>query len=98
MTRLAYESHIRRGHRVCVEDYSPVIKLRKSFMVKDVKHPGVGEYVSHLDFITFLRYTLTREQDNLKRCVEWVDQDQAIFRINNKEEFAMEWFKYKVKV
>ena len=37
VTRLGYESHLRRGHWARVKDYCPKIKLRKSFMVKSEK-------------------------------------------------------------
>ena len=37
VTRLAYESHLRRGHGARVKDYSPLIRLRKNFMVKSIQ-------------------------------------------------------------
>ena len=100
VTRLAYESHLRRGHGARVTDYSPLIRLRKNFMVKQGDQRSHLDCRSDLEFVTFLRHILTVTGDDLdegsRRCAEWVDQEQCVFKINNKEQFAMEWYKFKV--
>jgi len=99
VTRLAYESHLRRGHNARVDQHSPLIKCKKKFCVKSEaqsSEPGDGSHrVGHqydLQFVTFLRHTLSSSETT---GGEWLDQDQAIFRITNKEVFARRWFAFK---
>ena len=105
VTRLAYESHLRRGHGARVKDYSPLIRLRKNFMVKSIEQTSSLDCRTDLEFVTFLRHILTSGLEvntptsichRAKRCAEWIDQEQSIFKINKREEFAMEWYKFKV--
>ena len=100
-TRLAYESHLRRGHGARVMDYHPVIRSKKMFSVKSEAQIGHVETQAgqsyDLQFVTFLRQRLCSGNQSLETsCVEWIDQDQGIFRINNRHQFATEWFRFKV--
>jgi hypothetical protein len=107
VTRLAYECHIRRGHVARVKDYSPQIRIIKTFSVKSEAQTSLPVAQSgqsyDLEFVTFLRNVLKLRQkvDTLQRaitCAEWIEQDQGIFRINNRQEFAMGWYCFKVTV
>jgi len=102
-TRLAYESHLRRGHSANVRDYSPVIRCKKIFEVKSEsqisnKESQVAQQYD-LDFVTFLRISLSptgkSDSDPQARLAEWVDHEQGIFRINNKSLFARSWYMFK---
>ena len=95
-TRLAYESHLRRGHGARVQDYTPVIRCKKGFSVCDESQTSkedsqAGEQYD-LQFVTFLRAAL--EDDG--SYAEWVDHEQGIFRINNRHSFARMWYRFKV--
>jgi hypothetical protein len=88
-----------------VKDYYPLIRLRKNFMVKSIEQASSLDCRTDLEFVTFLRHILTlgREVNTStsichqgKRCAEWIDQEQSIFKINNRDEFAMEWYEFKV--
>ena len=106
VTRLAYESHLRRGHGARVKDYCPLIRLRKNFMVNSEKKTSNLNCRNNLEFVTFLRHILSlgQEEEVISThtwhktipCAEWIDQDQGIFRINNRQEFAMGWCTFKV--
>jgi len=107
-TRLAYESHLRRGHGAKVKDYCPSIRIKKSFYVKsefrEIQTETQAGQPYDLEFVTFLRHTLSmgKEMDmsgnTLDKCIscaEWIDQDQGVFRINNREQFARGWYRFK---
>ena len=108
-TRLAYESHLRRGHGAKVKDYSPRIRSKRMFSVKseiqisNIKTQSGQPY--DLEFVTFLRHILSlgQELDQSRptwhkaiHCAEWINQDQGIFSINNTHEFTMRWYSFKV--
>jgi len=102
VTRLAYESHLRRGHNARVDQHSPLIKCKKKFCVKSEAHSSVpeaktgngnGQY--DLQFVTFLRHSLSQSGSE-KTGADWVDQDQAIFKIANRELFTKRWLAFKV--
>ena len=67
VTRLAYESHIRRAHGTNVKEYNPVIKLRKTLRVKsDTK-------VFSLDSRDELEFTI--EEEVAKQTIKnWLDK------------------------
>jgi len=101
VTRLAYESHLRRGHNARVDQHSPLIKCKKKFCVKSEAHSSVpeaktgngnGQY--DLQFVTFLRHSLSQSGSE-KTGADWVDQDQAIFKIANRELFTKRWLAFK---
>ena len=108
-TRLAYESHLRRGHGARVVDHEPVIRSKKEFHVKSEsqisdKDSQSGEQYD-LQFVTFLREALCSEKEQIdsgkswqrnSTDAEWIDQDQGIFRINNRHLFARKWSRFKV--
>jgi len=100
-TRLGYESHLRRGHGVRVPDYAPVIRCKGQFLVKSEAQSSNSESNVNqpydLQFVTFLREILGgKEKDPFHiSCVEWMDKDEAIFRIRNREEFARRWYSFK---
>ena len=103
VTRLAYESHLRRGHNARTDQHSPLIKCKKKFCVKseaqssggagEAARPGGGHQYD-LQFVTFLRHSLASTGTG----AAWLDQDQdqAIFRITNRDIFAKRWFAFKV--
>ena len=103
-TRLAYESHLRRGHGAKVKDYCSSIRIKKSFYVKsEVKsrHIEIQEGQPYdLEFVTYLRHILSLgdEFNHPVTYAEWVDQHQGTFRINSREQFAKGWYRYKVSV
>jgi len=101
VTRLAYESHLRRGHNARVDQHSPLIKCKKKFCVKSEAHSSVpeaktgngnGQY--DLQFVTFLRHSLSQSGSETTGA-DWVDQDQAIFKIANRELFTKRWLAFK---
>lgn len=97
VTRLAYESHLRRGHSARVDQHSPIIRCKKKFCVKSEAQSSqpearVGPY--DLEFVTYLRDRLSQGEGE-EVCASWVDQDQAIFRVNRREEFSGGWFAFK---
>lgn len=105
VTRLAYESHLRRGHSAKARDYHPQIRLKRRFGIKD-ENKGGGEGRSlaqyDLEFVTFLRGMLSigggEEQLSWHRALapaEWLDREQGIFKINNRQEFATSWYTFK---
>ena len=108
-TRLAYESHLRRGHGANVKDYSPLIRCKKMFSVKSEAQGSktetpVGQPYD-LQFVTFLRHILGVVQNRNTStsnchttipCAEWIDQDQGIFSINNRHQFSTMWAQFKV--
>merc|ERR1712045_478931 len=67
VTRLAFESHLRRGHNARTDEHSPLIKCKKKFCVKseaqssggagETARPGGGHQYD-LQFVTFLRHSL----------------------------------------
>jgi len=120
VTRLAYESHLRRGHSAKARDHLPQIRLKRRFGLKCENKPGgesrgLAQY--DLEFVTFLRGELTlatldtldtRDTQDTRGTreggppwrralapAEWLDRDQAIFRINNTQEFAKAWYTFK---
>jgi len=105
VTRLAYESHLRRGHSAKARDYQPQIRLKRRFGLKvDNKGGGDGRSLAQydLEFVTFLRGVLSigsgEEQLSWHRALapaEWLDREQGIFRINNRQEFATSWYTFK---
>ena len=108
-TRLAYESHIRRGHGVNVKSYSPLIRCKKNFFVKSKDdNESVPKNISQpydLTFVTFLRHILTLADEaggtssswhQTVTCAEWVQKDQGVFRINNRQELTTRWCSFKV--
>lgn len=100
VTRLAYESHLRRGHSARVDQHSPLIRCKKKFCVKSEAQSSqpearVGQPYD-LEFVTYLRQRLA-EGEKEAACASWVDQDQAIFRVNRREEFSGGWFAFKVR-
>jgi len=108
-TRLAYESHLRRGHGAKVNQYSPHIRCKKQFLVKsEAQNSKIETEVCQpydLQFVTFLRHILSTSkevnqsnnnwQGMVIPCADWVDQEQSIFRINNRHEFSLRWYKFK---
>ena len=120
VTRLAYESHLRRGHNTRPEHHSALIKCKKKFCVKSEAQTSghqveTSEKQYDLQFVTFLRTNLAfpaqpwlhqsqarsdfidqSQSDKRNALVSWVDQDQGIFRIINKDQFSKEWFAFKV--
>ena len=108
-TRLAYESHLRRGHGVKVKDYSPLIRCKKMFSVKSEAQSSKTEIQVcqpyDLQFVTFLRQILGMVQESNAPpsnwhktipCAEWIDQVQGIFKINNRHQLSTMWAKFKV--
>jgi hypothetical protein len=108
-TRLAYESHLRRGHGVKVNDYSPLIRCKKKFSVKSEALSSNTEtqvcQQYDFQFVTFLRHILgIIEETNTSTsnwhktipCAEWINQDQGIFKINNRHQFSTMWSTFKV--
>merc|ERR1711936_1232388 len=105
VTRLAYESHLRRGHSAKARDYQPQIRLKRRFGLKvDNKGGGEGRSLAQydLEFVTFLRGMLSigsgEEQLSWHRALapaEWLDREQGIFKINNRQEFATSWYTFK---
>jgi len=105
VTRLAYESHLRRGHSAKARDYQPQIRLKRRFGLKvDNKGGGEGRSLAQydLEFVTFLRGMLSigsgEEQLSWHRALapaEWLDREQGVFRINNRQEFATSWYTFK---
>ena len=54
-----------------------------------------------LQFVTYLRHILTmgKEMNQTKMakpCAQWVDSDQSIFIITNRQEFSRRWYTFKV--
>eukprot|EP00090_Calanus_glacialis_P036228 TRINITY_DN6181_c1_g1_i14.p1 TRINITY_DN6181_c1_g1~~TRINITY_DN6181_c1_g1_i14.p1 ORF type:complete len:302 (-),score=67.74 TRINITY_DN6181_c1_g1_i14:18-923(-) len=98
-TRLAYESHLRRGHGARVMDYHPVIRSKKIFSVKSEALIGHREPQSgqpyDLQFVTFLRQRLCSGKQSLETSVEWIKQEHGIFKINNRHQFATAWYRFK---
>jgi len=103
-TRLAYESHLRRGHGAKVKDYCPLIRIKKTFCVKSEAQSSKTDTQTvlpyDLEFVTFLRHMLSSgdkmdRSSNILNSVEWIDQHQGMFRINNREQFAMGWCSFK---
>ena len=103
VTRLAFESHLRRGHNARTDEHSPLIKCKKKFCVKSEAQSsgGAGEaarpaggHQYDLQFVTFLRHSLASAGSG----AAWLDQDhdQAIFKITNRDNFAQRWFAFKV--
>ena len=108
-TRLAYESHIRRGHGENVKSYSPLIRCKKNFFVKSkADNESLSKTTSQpydLTFVTFLRHILALAEEaggtssswhKTVNCAEWVEKDQGIFRINNRQELITRWCSFKV--
>lgn len=126
VTRLAYESHLRRGHNAKVDQHSPLIKCKKKFCVKSEAQSSQHHDSSEtrhqqydLEFVTFLRTHLSpsspsvdqsqsrtagsdqleQRSDNINqsesRIVSWVDQDQGIFKITDRDVFSQQWFAFK---
>lgn len=102
VTRLAFESHLRRGHNARTDEHSPLIKCKKKFCVKSEAQssggPGetarpAGGHQYDLQFVTFLRHSLASAGSG----AAWLDHDhdQAIFRITNRDIFAKRWFAFK---
>merc|ERR1712243_247961 len=64
---------------------------------------GIGRQQYDLEFVTFLRHMLSLGKGEegeggmviswtrAKAPAEWIDQEQGIFRINSREEFATGW-------
>ena len=99
VTRLAYESHLRRGHNARVDHHSAIIRLKKKFCVKSEAQSSqpearVGQPYD-LEFVTYLRHSLAQGEGE-EACASWVDQDQAIFQVTRREEFSGGWFAFKV--
>merc|ERR1719431_165153 len=104
-TRLAYESHLRRGHSAKVQDYTPTIRCKGAFAVMSEDQISTKESQAveqyDLQFVTFLRAAFASEMevdagaDTRKAFVEWVDQEQGIFRINNRHMLARMWYSFK---
>ena len=104
-TRLAYESHLRRGHGVKVQDYSPHVRCKRQFSVKSEAQSSKSEPQGcqpyDFQFVTFLRHILSSGQEMQQTttsipCAGWLDQDQGIFRINRRQEFSIRWYAFKV--
>ena len=109
-TRLAYESHLRRGHGAKVNQYSPHIRCKKQFLVKSEAQSSKIETETgqpyDLQFVTFLRHILSMGkevnhtknnfQERIMPCAHWVDKEQSIFIISNRHEFSRRWYKFKV--
>ena len=109
-TRLAYESHIRRGHGENVKSNSPLIRCKKNFLVKSKSaNESLSRSISQpydLTFVTFMRHILALAEEaggsssswhQTVICAEWLDKDQGIFRINNRLELITRWCSFKVK-
>ena len=113
VTRLAYESHLRRGHGARPDQHRPLIKAKKKFSVRSAAEAGpasdqaagaghtaaAGHCSYDLQFVTFLRHSLAGPA--LVTGAQWLDSaqdtDQAVFRVTNRETFARRWFAFKVK-
>ena len=100
VTRLAYESHLRRGHNARVDEHSALIRLKKKFCVKSEAQSSqpearVGQPYD-LEFVTYLRHSLAQGEGE-EACACWLDQDQAIFQVTRREEFSGGWFAFKVR-
>merc|ERR1711935_1154113 len=89
-----------------VTDYSPVVRLRKSFSlkcgqevtavrggksekVKGKKGGGEGSY--DFEFIIYLREVLAINTG----AAQWLDKEQGLFSIHNKEDFVRGWRIFK---
>ena len=122
VTRLAYESHLRRGHNARVRDHTPGIRCKKRFCVKSEAQSSQAESKVgrqyDFQFVTFLRHILSpaspgtgnnnnnnnntnnnnsaATQNQNYSCAEWLEQEQAIFRIHNPDQFARAWYAFKV--
>jgi len=108
-SRLAYESHIRRGHGANVKSYHPIIRCKKKFFVKsktqnETLSNDIGKPYD-LTFVTFLRHLLSLGEEaggntsswhQTVACAEWVEKDQGVFRVNNKQELITRWCSFKV--
>ena len=98
-TRLAYESHLRRGHNARVDEHSAIIRLKKKFCVKSEAQSSLPEtrvgQPYDLEFVTYLRHSLAQGEGE-EACACWLDQDQAIFQVTRREEFSGGWFAFKV--
>jgi len=107
-TKLSLESHMRRGHNVKVTDYSPVVRLRKNFDIKNdqnektviVNNTEKGmstkeEEKYDFEFIIYLREMLNIGISTGHGTVIWIDQDQGIFSIIAKEDFLRGWATFK---
>ena len=99
VTRLAYESHLRRGHNARVDQHCAIIRLKKKFCVKSEAQSSqpearVGQPYD-LEFVTYLRHSLAQGEGE-EACACWLDQDQAIFQVTRREEFSGGWFAFKV--
>jgi len=103
-TRLSYESHLRRGHQAKVKDHSPTVRVRGHFSVQTEEQNNEQDSQSgqgyDLQFVTFLRHVLNLGQNTApswrgNTIAEWIDQEQGIFRINNKGEFTRRWCDFK---
>ena len=99
VTRLAYESHLRRGHNARVDQHCAIIRLKKKFCVKSEAQSSqpearVGQPYD-LEFVTYLRHSLAQGEGE-EACATWLDQDQAIFQVTRREEFSGGWFAFKV--
>ena len=83
-----------------MDQHSPLIRCKKKFCVKSEAQSSqpearVGQPYD-LEFVTYLRQRLA-EGEKEAACASWVDQDQAIFRVNRREEFSGGWFAFKVR-
>ena len=91
-------------HGVTFKNNSPIIKINKKFGVNIPSEVDAADSTIvksyDLEFVTFLREILNlgKEVDPSSRSwhtaipsAEWVDQEQGIFRINNREEFCTMW-------
>ena len=101
VTRLAYESHLRRGHNARVDQHCAIIRLKKKFCVKSEAQSSqpearVGQPYD-LEFVTYLRHSLAQGEGE-EACACWLDQDQAIFQVTRREEFSGGWFAFKVSI
>ena len=105
-TRLAYESHIRRGHGVKAKEYSPIIRCKDTFYVKSKNgsKTSIGQPYD-FEFVTFLRDILSLGQEVAEAsfswhktfpCAEWIEKDQGVFRINDTQELSTRWCNFKV--
>ena len=89
VTRLAYESHLRRGHGARPDQHRPLIKAKKKFSVRSAAEAGpasdqaagaghptaAGGHCSYdLQFVTFLRHSLAGPA--LVTGAQWLDSAQ----------------------
>merc|ERR1711970_1143556 len=74
-TRLAYESHLRRGHGAKVAQYSPHIRCKKQFLVKsEAQSSKIETEVCQpydLQFVTFLRHMLSMGKEGNQNNNNW---------------------------